>query len=460
VRATNIVAGASVGAVAVGFGFGAPPDNVHNGLLALSFAAVGAFVLHHRPGQREARLFLAAGAAQAVLFLGRQVGDTMPRDEPARTVARWVAWSGIWPLPLVLVLVGLTILCFPDGSLPGRRWRPVVVAMAVAGAALSLANALWPVDYARVGVRTAPPFSLPGTETLKPVLAVAQPVVFATFHVLWLASVVVRRRAASADVARQLRWLVLSVGVSAAALAVGLLVQGSPRAGLLSVPLIPIAAGVAIVEASYESLVRDLQSAAGRVVAAHDDARRRIERDLHDGAQHRLVVIGMDLGRLVEQADANGDDGLAAAAAAARDQVLAATAELRELARGIHPSVLSQDGLVAALESVADRSPLPVSLELEGVPVLGPHEEVTAYFVVTEAITNAARHSAAHLVSVRLRSAVDRLHIEVADDGCGGAVMGGGLRGIADRVTSVGGRFELDSPPGHGTRVRVEVPTG
>ena len=160
--------------VVIGFLIGAPGDNLHNGLLALSFAVVGDVVLRHRPGQREAMLFLAAGAAQAMVFLGRQVGA---QSDPAigTRAARLIAWLGIWPLPLVLVLVGLTIMSFPDGRLPGRLWRVTFAVMVVLGSALSLMSALWPVDYDRAEIVVAHPLDMPGADAAQTVFEHASP---------------------------------------------------------------------------------------------------------------------------------------------------------------------------------------------------------------------------------------------------------------------------------------------
>lgn len=458
VKRSDAVAGGIVATVVVGCLFGLRLDNLHNGLLAVSFGAVGAFLLHHRPPDREAQLFLAAGAAQAVLFLGRQVGGAAP-SWMGLGVTRWFGWFGVWPVSLVLVLVGATILRFPDGHLPSPpAWRWIHTMMVVAGVVLAAISALWAVDYERAGIAVGPPFALPGATGVGRFFDVAQPVVFTAFQVTWLVCVIARRTRATPVEARQLRWLMTSVGVSALVLLIGLAAERSPRAGLLTVPLIPIAAGIAIIEASYERLVREVRDAAVRTVEAEDLARQRIERDLHDGAQHRLVVLGMDLGRLVDKANDGGDAELATAAAEARDRLLEATAELRELARGIHPVTLTQDGLLVALEAIADLSTIPIELHVDSDLGCAPHVETTAYYVVTEALTNTARHSGATRSTVRIASRRSWLHVEVGDDGRGGAAMGGGLHGIADRVTSVGGRFAMESPTGRGTRVRVELP--
>jgi signal transduction histidine kinase len=438
-------------------GLGLQEDNLHNGLLAISFAAVGDFVLRRRPGQREAQLFLLAGAAEAVMFFGRQVGGHP--DPPGPTwLAEWLTWIGIWPLPLVLVLVGATIMCYPDGHLPGRAWVWAFRVMLGAGALLAVVSALWPVDYDRAGMVANHPLDLPGGEAATSFFEVAQPVCFTAFQLLWLVCLVVRYRRASSEEARQLRWLLGAVAFSLLVLICGLVAQGSPHAGLLTVPLIPLAAGVGIVEASYEAMTRELRASAKRVVTAQDEARRRIERDLHDGAQHRLVVLGMELGRLVERADSTGDPQLAATATGARDLLMTATADLRDLARGIHPSVLTQDGLASALESLADGSSIPVQMTVDVPRPCPPEVEATAYFVVAEALTNAARYSTADWVTVVACRTRAGLALAVSDDGRGGATVGGGLQGLSDRVTALGGRLTLTSPTGGGTRVEVVMP--
>lgn len=449
---------AATGAVvAAGLLLGVQPDNLHNGLLALSLVCVGDFVLRRRPGQREARLFVLAGTAQGVMFTGRQVGGAA--DPPGPTwLAEWLGWFGIWPLPLVLVLVGVVIMAFPDGHLPGPVWRGASRAMTVVAAALALTSALWPVDYGRAGLVVDHPFRLPGAEQATAFFDVAQPVCFTAFQLVWLVCVVTRWSRSSGSEARQLRWLVAAVALSATALAVGLLAAGTPQAGLLAVPLIPVAAGLAIVEASYEAMTDELRAAARRVVTAQDEARRHIERDLHDGAQHRLVLLGMELGRLVEAARDAGEPGLVRTASRARDELLVATAELRDLARGIHPAVLTQDGLAAAVRVLADGSPLPVHVMVDVAPPCPPAVETTAYFVVAEALTNATRHSGAGAVTVALRRTGDRLSVRVCDDGKGGAHGRGGLRGLEDRVASLGGTMSLLSPLGGGTDVSVELP--
>jgi signal transduction histidine kinase len=209
----------------------------------------------------------------------------------------------------------------------------------------------------------------------------------------------------------------------------------------------------------------DLAASRSRIIAAGDDERRRIERDLHDGTQQRLVTIALRL-RLAEARLPEGNSiDVRAALTQAVDDLAAVVAEVRDLARGIHPAILTESGLCPALESLADRSPIPVRTAIE-VPV-EPHEQVaaTAYFCVAEALTNIAKHANATRVVLEARVEHSRLRIVVSDDGVGGARpldgesrAGSGLSGLEDRVNASGGTLRVASPPGGGTSVEVELP--
>jgi signal transduction histidine kinase len=205
--------------------------------------------------------------------------------------------------------------------------------------------------------------------------------------------------------------------------------------------------------------VDDLRTARQRIIAAADAERRRIERDLHDGAQQRMVAVAVTLG-LAEARFASDPESALALIAQARDEAQAAVKELRELARGIHPAVLSDHGLGPALEALASRAPVPV--DVIGVPecALAHEIEACAYFVTAEALTNVAKYARASSASVELSVEDDRLRVRVRDDGVGGAdpATGTGLRGLRDRVDALDGDLEIDSPPGGGTTVTVEVP--
>jgi signal transduction histidine kinase len=205
--------------------------------------------------------------------------------------------------------------------------------------------------------------------------------------------------------------------------------------------------------------VDDLRTARQRIIAAADAERRRIERDLHDGAQQRMVAVAVTLG-LAEARFASDPASAVKLIAQAREEAQAAVKELRELARGIHPAVLSDRGLGAALEALAARAPVPV--EVSGVPECPlTHEvEACAYFVTAEALTNVAKYAHASSAWVELTLEDDRLRVQVRDDGVGGAdpTTGTGLRGLRDRVDALDGELDVDSPPGGGTVVTVEVP--
>jgi signal transduction histidine kinase len=213
-------------------------------------------------------------------------------------------------------------------------------------------------------------------------------------------------------------------------------------------------------QAQLRARVTALEASRDRAVDAAEDERRRIERDLHDGAQQRLVSLAMDLGMAREKLrkDPQAATGLVDAA---HEEAKRALAELRDLARGIHPAVLADRGLDAAISALAARSPVPVGVEVATERLPGPVES-TAYFVVAEALTNAAKHARAGEVTVRIARHGDLLVVEVADDGVGGAdpAAGSGLRGLADRAAAIDGRLTVTSPPGGPTLVRAELPCG
>jgi signal transduction histidine kinase len=204
--------------------------------------------------------------------------------------------------------------------------------------------------------------------------------------------------------------------------------------------------------------VEEVSASRARIVESGDAVRRRIERDLHDGAQQRLVSLALRLRMLGSRLDA--DPEATQDLESARHELDQALAELRELARGIHPSVLSDRGLGAALEALAQRAPLPVELDESPGERLPERVESAAYFVVAEALTNVAKYSQATRASVNVRRDDGEVFVEVADDGVGGAdpATGSGLRGLLDRVSALGGRLEVDSPAGRGTTVRAAIP--
>ena len=203
----------------------------------------------------------------------------------------------------------------------------------------------------------------------------------------------------------------------------------------------------------------EVRTSRTRIVAAADEARRRLERNLHDGAQQRLVVLLLTLraAKLKAEADPELDrllDGLI-------EELTGALQELRELARGIHPVALTKRGLAAALRLLADRAPLPVELDVPAQR-FPEHVEATAYYVVAEALTNVAKYANASSASVRVARDGECLRVEVRDDGVGGAdaAGGSGLSGLSDRLAALDGSFEVESTAGAGTRVHAEIPLG
>ena len=204
----------------------------------------------------------------------------------------------------------------------------------------------------------------------------------------------------------------------------------------------------------------EVRASRARIVAAGDAERRRVERDLHDGAQQRLVTLALALEMARESVNGT-DPALAGTLARATSELEQALAELRELARGLHPTILAEDGLAAGVQSLADRSSVPVTV---AVPAgrHAPGVEATAYFVVAESLTNVAKYAAASRADIRIEERAGMLVVEVEDDGVGGADPhnGSGLRGLDDRVSAAGGTLTVRSDPGSGTTVRAEIPCG
>jgi PAS domain S-box-containing protein len=205
--------------------------------------------------------------------------------------------------------------------------------------------------------------------------------------------------------------------------------------------------------------LHELRASRARIMEAGDAERRRLERNLHDGAQQRLISLSLAL-RMAQARIATDPDGAAAILGDAGTELAAALGELRELARGLHPAVLADRGLDAALESLADRAALPVQVESDLDGRLSAALEVAAFYVVAEALTNVAKYASATQARVRVTSEEGLAIVEVSDDGCGGAdaSAGTGLRGLTDRLGALDGWLEIDSEPGCGTKVRALMP--
>jgi signal transduction histidine kinase len=213
-------------------------------------------------------------------------------------------------------------------------------------------------------------------------------------------------------------------------------------------------------EAELRAKVEEVRASRSRLVEVGWRQRRRLERDLHDGAQQRLVSLALTLRMARDRLGADGGD-VAALLDRSREELDLALSELRELARGIHPAVLADRGLVAAVANLAERAPLPVEVREVPGERLPEHIEMTAYFVISEALTNISKYASANKAWVSVTQANGRLLLEVGDDGVGGADVGrgSGLRGLADRLDAIEGRLYVESEPGRGTTLRATMPS-
>ncbi len=282
--------------VTVGLAEGWWLPNLHNGLLALSCTAVGAYVLHQRSGHLEGRLLMVIGVVEAVMFLGRQVAHA-----DAGPSVDWWAWAGTWLVPVVICLVTVWVICFPDGRPPSPRWRPVVGVVVVVSTFSTLLSAGWPVGYEASGVEATHPLHGSSPAVVSALWHwVANPS-FVGLQLLWIVVLVVRWRTGRSD--KQLGWLITAVSVSALALVVGLFVAGSPRAGLLTTPLIPIAAGLAIVHgqhaAAYSALSwlsrsgADPQQLPGGLARAAAEALHATRAQVWLGGEQGMHAVGL-----------------------------------------------------------------------------------------------------------------------------------------------------------------------
>jgi signal transduction histidine kinase len=212
--------------------------------------------------------------------------------------------------------------------------------------------------------------------------------------------------------------------------------------------------------AEVRAQLADVRASRARIVVAADAERRRLERDLHDGAQQRIVSVCLDLKLAARSLGEDADPTLRSTIADAAQELQVALSELRELARGIHPAILTEEGLGPALQSLTERARVPTQLVFDVPGRLRPTIEATAYFVASEALANVAKHSQATRASIAVKHCDGHLQLEVVDDGVGGADLarGSGLRGLVDRVGAVDGDLAVVTAPGQGTRVRAEIP--
>lgn len=251
-----------VALVTAGFAQGLWVSNLHNGVLALSFTFVGAFVTFHRPGHAEGRLFLLIGAVEAAMFLGRQVGYAA--SPGAGAPETWAGWLGVWPIAVSIALVTWAVVCFPDGRPLTTRWRVVGLAALAVGIVLSVVSAAWPVEYAAAGVVVDHPLDLPGAGAAGQVWdAVAHPA-YALLQVLWVVALATRWRRSDEVTRGQLAAVVAAATLALVVLAGGSILAGTAVPGLLTVSLVPVAAGWAIHRLSLSRVIEE-QQAEGRL---------------------------------------------------------------------------------------------------------------------------------------------------------------------------------------------------
>jgi signal transduction histidine kinase len=395
------------------------------------------------------------------------------------------------------VLAGLAVIWLAaiwsliDGPVGGWELAVLYSAVAVAGPVLLLwaVRGFGALQRARfrtvLGVEIpAPPRGAAGNWALRPVRAWRAPATWRQlgYHLLAL----VGGTAGGALVAACWSAPVLAVAYLAGRLGDGRRLGLGLGAAVLAAAMLLVAPRVARVvaradEAAGRALlgpsrgeelavrVESLARSRAEIVAATDAERRRIERDLHDGTQRRLVSLALHLG-MARASLTDAPEPIRQVIEQAHDEATEALAELRQLVRGLHPAVLDDRGLDAALSGIAANAPLPVRLRVDVPTRCAPGVEAVAYFVVSEALTNVAKHAGASHAEVTVERTGDRLRIVVSDDGRGGATLDGGgtaangggtgLRGLAQRAAAVDGTLTVESPPGGPTAITVELPCG
>ncbi len=475
--------GAGVGTAAVVLSSG---HTDHRGLAAAlivgagwAFAGTGLYAWDRRPGNNAGPLMTAIGFTW--FLLGLESSDN----------------SVVFALGLVAGAVTYAILIhllvsFPAGRLVGRFQHLVVAAGYLSTTVLQLAWAPFVEPAKQDGCVGCPenPILIAGHEGVADAISSVQLVV-AAFAIVATVVIVYRRWRHSSAAERRALTPVVLTGAVAFSLLLARLVLGEigvpnsiedvtfiaavavfaflPFAFLLGLLRSRIGRAEEIttalsaeneqLNAELRAKVEELRASRARIVAAGYAERRRVERDLHDGAQQRLMALTMNLRLARDKLEAEPET-TAELLDEAMEELAAATAELRELARGIHPVVLSDRGLGAALGGLAERSPLPVEILATPSERLPAPVESAAYFVVAEALTNVARYAEAEGASVRIGRENGFVEIEIRDDGVGGADpdAGTGLRGLEDRVAALEGSFSVHSARGEGTVVAARIP--
>ncbi|MEV5720932.1 sensor histidine kinase [Amycolatopsis mediterranei] len=414
-------------------------------LRAASSPVIAHLVLAFPHGRLRSRWERLLVAAAYLVVLGSGVAGLLVDDDPRDLLALWpgsgaLADRALEPAATAISAGVVVVLLYRwlTGRLPQRRLLSPVVVIALAGALTSGAG---------TALGDAHPLSGP--------LLQAYRILFCLWPLAFLAGVM-RARVGNAEM---VRLLLERDGTGLAALVQDDEVWKDSR----SIDALNAAAGLVLdnqrLTAELEQRLAEVRASRARLVAAGDEERRRLERDLHDGAQQRLVSVVLLLRMAGRRSGAELPPEIRALLTGAVDELQTAITELRELARGIRPAILTEAGLVAAVRSLADRIPMEVALTVGTVPRLDAAVEATAYFVTSEALTNALKHARTDRADVRIEVAGAELRVEVTDAGVGGADPegGSGLAGLRDRVQALGGELDVASGPGR-TAVTAVIP--
>jgi signal transduction histidine kinase len=421
-----------------------------------SFIGVGLYAWHRRPESRTGALMVLLGFAwflSALIFA----------DAPLVYSFAFVV-AGLWGGVFLQLIMG-----FPSGRLAPGRDRALVIAGYLIFTVASIPAMLFAAPH-DLGCDDCPTnlLLIRHDPDLAHIGIGFQVVLYLVLFVIVLVRLTLRWRRAGQLERLQLT-PVYACGLLTFLLATAATAGAGDAAGwavFSATALLPFAflggllrSHVARLDADLRARVVELRASRARLVEAGDTERRRLERNLHDGAQARLVGVALLLGTARRRVDADPEE-TGALLDRAMVELRAGLAELRELARGIHPAVLTERGLEAALHALASRAPVPVTLETDSEQRLPAPVEVAAYFVVAEALANVAKYAQATEATVAVRRANGSVTVEVTDDGVGGAdaAQGSGLRGLGDRVAALDGTLSVDSPPGRGTRLHVEIP--
>ena len=421
------------------------------------FVGTGLYAWRREPENRTGRLMVLLGFAWLL--------STLEATNASLLYTIGILFGPIWGS--VFVHLGLA---FPTGRLRSRGDRRIVVAGYLI---FPLANVPWmlvsgpsELDCARC------PENLllvePDADLARPLQALAAVLYVALFVVVtsraarhWLRSGAFERLQLTPVYTTSLLTFLLVVIAKAGA------GEAAWWAAFIAAWLTPVAflggllrSQISHLDAELRESLEELRASRARIVEAGDAARRKLERDLHDGAQSRLVALALLLRSA--RTRAQGDPVLAELLDSAQQELRTGLAELRELARGIHPAVLTERGLEPALQALVSRAPVPVSVEAAVESRLPPPVESAAYFVVSEGLANVAKYAQATHASVAVRRQNGHVTVDVADDGVGGAdaAHGSGLRGLADRVAALDGTLVLESPADGGTRLTAKIPLG